>query len=171
MTPSFMGRMAVMFPGVRPSISFASLPTASTLAVASLMATMEGSDTTMPLPLAKTKALAVPRSMASSFENRLKTERRYMRFELESVKCEINDSIISGISDDSDEPEWQIVRAVPSLRDANRVLSPYLHTIHCLVGFLHKFLRFFAVIRVEAQAQARGKPRFEPELGQEPVAL
>src|SRR3989304_5388510 len=94
MTPSFMGRMAVMFPGVRPSISFASLPTASPLAGPG-----------------------------------------------------------------------------PSLCDANRVLSTHLDTIHCLVGFLHKFLRFFAVIRVEAQPQARGKPRFESELGQKPVAL
>ena len=31
MTPSFMGRMATMFPGVRPSIILASRPTASTL--------------------------------------------------------------------------------------------------------------------------------------------
>jgi len=30
MTPSFMGRMAVMLPGVLPSISLASLPTART---------------------------------------------------------------------------------------------------------------------------------------------
>ena len=29
-TPSFMGRMAVMLPGVRPSMSLASLPTAKT---------------------------------------------------------------------------------------------------------------------------------------------
>ncbi len=29
MTPSFIGRMATMLPGVRPSISLASLPTAS----------------------------------------------------------------------------------------------------------------------------------------------
>ena len=33
-------------------------------------ATMEGSLTTIPLPLAKTSELAVPRSMARSFENR-----------------------------------------------------------------------------------------------------
>src|SRR3972149_4010603 len=154
MTPSFIGRMAGVLPGGGPSISFASLPTASTLAVASLMATMEGSDTTMPLPLAKTRVLAVPRSMASSLENRLKTERRYMRFELESVKCEINDSMFQPIQAN------RIVRLsgpVPSLREPNPVFSTTLHTIHCLVGFLHKFLRFFAVIRVEAQTQARGK--------------
>ena len=30
-TPSFMGRMAVMLPGVRPSIRLASAPTAATL--------------------------------------------------------------------------------------------------------------------------------------------
>jgi peptidyl-prolyl cis-trans isomerase D len=34
MTPSFSGRMATMLPGVRPSISLASAPTASTLAAA-----------------------------------------------------------------------------------------------------------------------------------------
>ena len=52
MTPSFMGRMATMLPGVRPSISLASRPTASTFPVTLLTATMEGSETTMPLPLA-----------------------------------------------------------------------------------------------------------------------
>ncbi len=52
MTPSFMGRMATMLPGVRPSISFASLPTASGVLVTLLMATIEGSLTTMPRPLA-----------------------------------------------------------------------------------------------------------------------
>src|SRR6266850_1350042 len=52
MTPSFMGLMATMLPGVRPSISLASLPTASTSPVFLLMATMEGSLTTMPLPRA-----------------------------------------------------------------------------------------------------------------------
>ena len=51
-TPSFMGRMATMLPGVRPSISLASLPTASTLPVTLFTATMEGSETTMPLFLA-----------------------------------------------------------------------------------------------------------------------
>ena len=76
MTPSFMGLMATMLPGVRPSISLASLPTASTSPVFLLMATMEGSLTTMPLPAAKTSVLAVPRSMARSLENMLKSERR-----------------------------------------------------------------------------------------------
>ncbi len=41
-----------MLPGVRPSMSLASRPTASTLPVTRLMATIEGSETTMPLPLA-----------------------------------------------------------------------------------------------------------------------
>ena len=52
MTPSFIGRMATMLPGVRPSISFAAFPTASTLFVILLMATIEGSLTTIPRPLA-----------------------------------------------------------------------------------------------------------------------
>ncbi len=52
MTPSFIGLIATMLPGVRPSISFASLPTASIFPVTLLMATIEGSLTTMPLPRA-----------------------------------------------------------------------------------------------------------------------
>src|SRR5438876_6511872 len=70
--------MATMLPGVRPSISLASLPTASTSPVFLLIATMEGSLTTIPFPLAKTRVLAVPRSMAKSDENRLKRERRFI---------------------------------------------------------------------------------------------
>src|SRR5467141_1980923 len=77
-TPSFMGLMATMLPGVRPSISLASLPTASTSPVFLLMATMEGSLTTMPFPLANTSVFAVPRSMARSDEKRLNRERRFM---------------------------------------------------------------------------------------------
>ena len=50
MTPSFIGLMATMLPGVRPSISLASLPTASTRPLTLLMAMMDGSLTTMPLP-------------------------------------------------------------------------------------------------------------------------
>ena len=69
MTPSFIGLMATMLPGVRPSISLASLPTASTRPLILLMATIEGSLTTMPLPRAYTQVLAVPRSMARSLEN------------------------------------------------------------------------------------------------------
>src|SRR5450755_3427719 len=80
MTPSFMGLMATMLPGVRPSISLASLPTASTSPVFLLSATMDGSLTTMPLPLAKTRVFAVPRSMARSDEKRLNKERRFMNF-------------------------------------------------------------------------------------------
>src|SRR6202158_1950339 len=74
MTPSFIGLMATTLPGVRPSISFASRPTATTSPVALLMATIEGSLTTMPLPCANTSVFAVPRSMARSEENRLNTD-------------------------------------------------------------------------------------------------
>ena len=75
MTPSFIGRIATMLPGVRPSISLAALPTASTLFVILLTATIEGSRTTMPRPSAKTSVLAVPRSMARSLEKIEKSER------------------------------------------------------------------------------------------------
>ena len=52
MTPSRMGRMASMWPGVRPSICLASSPTAwTTLRPPTLRsATTEGSFSTMPLP-------------------------------------------------------------------------------------------------------------------------
>ncbi len=53
-TPSFSGRMAVMLPGVRPSMFFASVPTASIFLPpregSSRIATTDGSFRTMPLP-------------------------------------------------------------------------------------------------------------------------
>ncbi len=52
-TPSRMGRMAMMEPGVFPSMFFASRPTASTRFLARwfvLTATTEGSLRTIPLP-------------------------------------------------------------------------------------------------------------------------
>ena len=55
MTPSFIGRIAVMLPGVRPSICFAARPT-SWITFLPLgppswrIATTEGSLSTMPLP-------------------------------------------------------------------------------------------------------------------------
>src|SRR5215208_6501951 len=76
MTPSFIGLIATILPGVRPSMSLASLPTASTRPVTLLMATIDGSLTTIPLPLAYTQVLAVPKSMARSLENNESIERR-----------------------------------------------------------------------------------------------
>src|SRR5436305_5330192 len=78
--------MATMFPGVRPNISLASLPTASTSPVFLLMATIEGSFTTMPLPRAYTRVLAVPRSIARSLENMLNSERMFDMREEEDRK-------------------------------------------------------------------------------------
>src|SRR5215470_4143247 len=77
-TPSFIGRMATMFPGVRPSMSLASLPTASGWFESLLIATIEGSLTTIPRPLAYTKVFAVPRSIARSLENKLNSGRKFM---------------------------------------------------------------------------------------------
>src|SRR5712692_9390568 len=85
MTPSFMGLMATTLPGVRPSMSFASRPTATTSPLDLLMATMDGSLTTIPLPCANTKVLAVPRSIARSEENRLKTDRKLNPFFITSL--------------------------------------------------------------------------------------
>ena len=47
-TPSFKGRTATMFEGVRPSMRFASSPTASTLFVPACTATTDGSRRTIP---------------------------------------------------------------------------------------------------------------------------
>src|SRR6185436_14621065 len=65
---------------VRPSISLASRPTASTPPFPLLIATIEGSLTTMPLPRAYTQVLAVPRSIAMSLENTESIERRLKQF-------------------------------------------------------------------------------------------
>src|SRR5512146_2912373 len=72
MTPSFIGRTATMFPGVRPSIFFASAPTARTFSVFFSTATTEGSFSTIPFPWTYTSVVAVPKSMARSFENQPK---------------------------------------------------------------------------------------------------
>ena len=66
MTPSRIGRTGVMLAGVRPSISCASIPTASMFPFTVLNATIDGSFRTMPRPRAKMQVLAVPRSMATS---------------------------------------------------------------------------------------------------------
>ena len=66
MTPSFSGRIAVIEPGVRPSMRLASTPTAWTSPVRWSIATTEGSDSTMPRPRTYTSVFAVPRSTAMS---------------------------------------------------------------------------------------------------------
>ena len=68
MTPSFIGLIATMLPGVRPSISLAPVPTASTRPVTLLTATMDGSLTTMPRPFVYTQVFAVPRLIARSVD-------------------------------------------------------------------------------------------------------
>jgi len=72
-TPSFIGRMAAMLPGVLPSMSLAAWPTASTRLVTRLTATIDGSNTTIPRARVYTSVVAVPRSTARSDE---KSERR-----------------------------------------------------------------------------------------------
>src|SRR6478735_1138780 len=66
MTPSFRGRMATMLPGVRPIIFLASRPTARMPPVFWLIATTDGSLSTIPRPRTYTRVLAVPRSTAMS---------------------------------------------------------------------------------------------------------
>src|SRR6266849_6925546 len=74
-----MGLTTLILVGVRPNISFASLPTACTSPVRSSRATAEGSLTTMPRPRAKTRVLTVPKSIAKSAENKLNNGRRLLR--------------------------------------------------------------------------------------------
>ncbi len=66
MTPSFSGRMAWMWVGVRPIIRLASAPTATGRPSLTLTATTDGSLRTMPSPRTYTSVLAVPRSTAMS---------------------------------------------------------------------------------------------------------
>src|SRR5471030_2149305 len=111
-----------MLPGVRPSMSLASLPTASTRPVTLLMATMEGSLTTIPLPRAYTQVLAVPRSMARSLENSESIERR-----LKKTPCAPNGDWETGTDD---------LYIGWSGRDLNAVLAGGLYPVHGPVGGL-----------------------------------
>src|SRR3989338_3722356 len=63
MTPSFMGRCATMESGVRPSISFASWPTAMIVLSVKEIATTVGSLITIPFFGTNTRVLAVPKSI------------------------------------------------------------------------------------------------------------
>jgi hypothetical protein len=60
-----------MLLGVRPIMLLAADPTATTLSVFWSMATMEGSESTIPCPLTNTSVFAVPRSIATSGANSL----------------------------------------------------------------------------------------------------
>src|SRR3989304_4971995 len=71
MTPSRMGRITWIAPGVRPSISRASFPTATIVLSRWATATTAGSAMTIPLPLTYTRTLAVPRSTPIRFPNKL----------------------------------------------------------------------------------------------------
>src|SRR3990167_9520008 len=67
-TPSTNGFTATRCAGVRPSMSRAAVPTATTWPVFWLTATTDGSVTTMPLPRKYTSVLAVPRSTPISLD-------------------------------------------------------------------------------------------------------
>src|SRR4051812_9069908 len=83
MTPSFRGRIAVIEPGVLPSISLATRPTAlpfwSTRLVPFFTATTLGSFRTIPSPLTHTRVLHVPRSMPMSMLNIPRRESKITR--------------------------------------------------------------------------------------------
>ncbi|MNJ35882.1 hypothetical protein D3C77_306490 [compost metagenome] len=65
-TPSLRGRIATIFPGVRPTIFLASSPTASTRLASLSIATTDGSSNTTPLPFTCISTLAVPKSIPIS---------------------------------------------------------------------------------------------------------
>ena len=68
-TPSFIGLIAWTVPGVLPSISLASLPTANGFFVSESIATTLGSFNTIPCPFIYISTFAVPRSIPISFAN------------------------------------------------------------------------------------------------------
>src|SRR5687767_10048823 len=123
MTPSFIGLIATMLPGVRPSISLAPVPTASTRPVTLLTATIDGSLTTMPRPLAYTQVLAVPRSIARSVDRNESSEPRPICAEpCSALYC---------------------LPASPGrlfkLGDANSVFARILHLVHRHIGCSDQF--------------------------------
>ena len=69
-TPSRSGRIAMMLAGVRPTIRFASAPTARTRFVFASIATTDGSLMTIPRSRTWTSVFAVPRSIPMSREKR-----------------------------------------------------------------------------------------------------
>src|SRR3990167_4434290 len=69
MTPFFIGRYAIISSGVRPTISFASFPTARILLSLCETATTEGSFKTIPLFGTNTRTVVVPRSMPNFGDN------------------------------------------------------------------------------------------------------
>src|SRR3546814_17203345 len=75
MTPSFIGRIVVLPPGVRPSICLASVPTAPTVRLpeqerSGRPATTEGSLSSTPCPPKKMRVLAVAGCAARTLEPR-----------------------------------------------------------------------------------------------------
>src|SRR6266404_1169255 len=144
-TPSFIGRIAMMLPGVRPSISLASLPTASTLLVTLLMATIEGSLTTMPRPLANTRVFAVPRSMARSLEKGLN------RFLSLIVYLRSFSSNIHGPSPaNTSVPTIHLGRS-----ELYVVLITLLGFVHGRIGQLDELLRLSSVLGKACNAKTR----------------
>src|SRR5262245_49181309 len=154
MTPSFIGLIATMLPGVLPSMSFASLPTASLRPLTLLIATMEGSFTTMPLPRAYTQVFAVPRSIARSLEN---SENRERRLKIDYLSATARNCRGPGTAKGNPVqglPRGSIARSVLGGRDAPRrsgahvgrprhvhtVLPVLLHPVHRFVRRVYELL-------------------------------
>src|SRR5262245_52176971 len=155
MTPSFIGLIATMLPGVRPSMSLASLPTASTRPLTLLIATIDGSLTTMPFPRAYTQVLAVPRSIARSLEKSENNERRLIlpkTFQSE-LKTQNSKLRTQGLL----------------LGDLDAVLASLFHPIHRLIGGTNQPLHRARHVRERRDADRCGQVNRQPFALQEAV--
>src|SRR5213083_2310226 len=155
MTPSFIGLIATMFPGVRPSMSLASLPTASTRPLTLLMATIDGSLTTMPLPRAYTQVLAVPRSIARSLENNDNIERR-LTWKAPVVSCSSGCPLAGAVS---------VIGG--SGGGLNTVLAGIFDCVHRFVGGGHQLIGRGGHIGQRGDADRRRQVDVEPIVGEE----
>src|ERR1051326_2270556 len=187
MTPSFIGLMATMLPGVRPSMSFASFPTASTRPFTLLIATIEGSLTTIPLPRAYTHVFAVPRSIARSLENNESIERRLKptlqsrRRRQSAVGSPFTDqsccqsvqpgAAVTGVAAEGRDVDINGVLYVFGRSDGghNTVLAGFFDLIHRFVGRLHELFRRCGHIGERRHADRRGEVDVEAVRLQEPV--
>src|ERR1044071_5325964 len=140
--------MAMILPGVRPSISLASLPTASTLLVTLLIATMEGSLTTMPRPLAYTRVFAVPRSMARSLENGLN---RFLIIKLYRFFSPNYPQAAPGCKSGYGAPRFFRSRR----SEPNIIFLALFGFIHCRVSQFDQLFSFRGVLREAGNPKAR----------------
>src|SRR5207244_3543251 len=123
MTPSFIGRMAWMLPGVRPIISRASWPTA-TIRLLSLTATTEGVRMTMPSPNLgpRERSRAHDGRMWGVLERDVGTHAPELAEELEAVlEDRLVDPARPGRLGEQDARRWLEVRREAGIRRGRHV--------------------------------------------------